>query len=116
MQFKCDAQKEWHVEGVVMRVKRAGVRTTCFSVQNWGLYFNKTFCRQCFAKRRNDGVANGKGTASFIVRNEVGIALAVASVGVGETVPFVGKRAHCFSEQYKFVDLDRQLALACGHY
>ena len=106
VQFKCNAQKERHVERVVMRVERASVRSACFSVQNWCFYFNETFCRQCFAERRNNGVANGKGTACFIVRNEVGIALAVASVGVGEAVPFVGKRAYCFSEQNKFVDLD----------
>ena len=106
VQFKRNAQKERHVERVVMRVERASVCATRFSVQNWCFYFNETFRRQCFAERRNNGVANRKGATRFIVRNEVGIALAVTSVGVGETVPFVGKRAYCFSEQNKFVDLD----------
>ena len=106
VQFKRNAQKERHVERVVMRVEGASVRTACFSVQNWCFYFNETFCRQRFAERRNNGVANSKGTACFVVGNKVGVALAVTSVGVGETVPFVGQWPHCFSEQYKFVDLD----------
>ena len=50
------------------------------------------------------------------VDGEVGIALAVANVGIGESVPLVGQRADRLGQQLEVGDLDGDLAGACCHH
>ena len=61
------------------------------------------------------GVADLEDPAGLLVDDEVGVALAVAGVGVGEALPLVGQRPHGLGQQLEALDLDRQLALAGRH-
>ena len=52
----------------------------------------------------------------FFVANEICVSLAIASVGVGEAMPFVWHRAHGFGQEREALYFDGQLTFACGHH
>ena len=116
VQFKCNAQKQLHVERVVVRDEWAGVSTTHFHVQNWRFHFNEFLIVQSFPEAGNSRVTNLERAARFFVDDQVGIALAVAGVYIGKPMPFVGQRANGFRKQHCCFNFYRQLAFARGHH
>ena len=68
------------------------------------------------AERRDQGVAHLEHLAGLVVDDEVGVALPVAGVGVGEALPLVRQRAYGLGQQLEAVHLHGQLALAGDHH
>ena len=96
MQFECNAQKQLHVERVVVRDEWASMGATHFHVQHRRFHFNEFLIVQSFPEAGDSRVTNLECAARFFVDDEVGVALAVAGVYIGKAVPFVGQRANGF--------------------
>ena len=79
------------------------------------LDLDEAVARPACAGTSDEGVADLEDPAGLLVDDEVGVALAVAGVGVGEALPLVGQRPHGLGQQLEALDLDRQLALAGRH-
>ena len=75
----------------------------------------KPWLASVLPERAHHGVADLEDPAGLLVDDEVGVALAVAGVGVGEALPLVGQRPHGLGQQLEALDLHRQLALAGRH-
>ena len=69
-----------------------------FHVQHRGFYFNELVVVQCFAEAGNSCMANFERASRLFVNDEVGVALAVARVYVGQSVPLVGQWSHCLRQ------------------
>ena len=106
VQLECDAQKELHVERVVMGDEWASVSTADFHVQHRGFYFDELIVVQRLSKAGNRCMTYFKCSTSLFVDDQVGIALAITSVDIGESMPFVWHRTHRLSQQLRFVDFD----------
>ena len=116
MQFKSNAQEQLHIERVVVREEWASMRAACFHVQHWCFHFNELVVMQCLAEAGNSCMANFKCASCLFVNNQVGVALAVARVYVGQSMPLVGQWSHCFRQQLCALYLDGQFAFAGGHH
>ena len=116
VQFERDPQVQLHVERVVVGDERPGVGATGLDVQDRRLDLGEAFGGERPAEARHELVTDLERPPGFLVDDQVGVALAVADVDVGQTVPLVGQRAQGFGEQLQPVDLDRELALAGGHH
>ncbi len=116
MQFERDAQVELHVERVVVRGERAGVRPAGFDVQHRGLDLDEAALVERSPEAGDDLVADLEGPLRLAVDDQVGVSLPEAGVDVGESVPLVGQRPDRLGQQLDLLGLDRQLALAGGHH
>ena len=116
VQLECDAQVLLHVEGVVVCDEWTSMCTACFHMQHGGFYFGELATMKRATETGDDFVANRKHAAGFFVADEVCIALAVTGIGIGEAVPFVGKRADSLCKQNSRIHLDGQLAFASRHH
>ena len=116
VQFECNAQKQLHVERVVVRDEWASMGAAHFHVQHWRFYFNEFLVVQSFPEAGDSCVTNLECTARFFVDDEVGVALAITGVNIGKPMPFVGQRANGFRKQHCCFNFDRQLAFARGHH
>ncbi|CQR23098.1 Uncharacterised protein [Yersinia enterocolitica] len=47
--------------------------------------------------------------ARFVIRDQIQIALTVASFLIGQTVELIWQRTQCFGQQTQFATMDRQL-------
>ena len=115
VQLERDAQVELHVEGVVVRGERPGVRAARLHVKHRGLHLDVAAVRESAAEAGDGGVAHLEHAAGLLVHDEVRVALAVAGVGVGDSVPLVGEGTDRLGEQFARRDLHREFPLAGGH-
>ena len=106
MQLECDAQKELHVERVVMGDEWASMSTADFHVQNRGFHFDELVVVQRLSKAGNRCVTDLERATSLFIDNEVCVSLAISSVDIGETVPFVWHWSHGFCQQLSGINLD----------
>ena len=60
-------------------------------------------------------MANFKRTTRIFVHNEVGVTLTETSISIGETLPLIGKWAHCLGQQFKTRHLDGEFTFTSGH-
>ena len=72
------------------------MRTTGFHVQHRCLYFNESAVVKCASETSDDRMSDSKHSARLFIADEVCVSLAISGIGVGETMPFVGKRTHGF--------------------
>ena len=111
-----DAEVELHLECVVVRGERARVGAARLHVEHRGLDLDEALLVQRAPEARHHGVAHLEAAPCLGVHDQVGVPLPEPGVGVGETVPLVGQRAHRLRQQLHARRLDRQLAGAGGHH
>ena len=116
VQLESDAQKQLHIESVVVGDERASVGTAGFHVQHWRFHFDELIVVQCLSETGDCCVTDLECATRLFVDDEVGVTLAITRIDVGEAVPFVGHWAHGLCQQLRGVDFDRQLAFACCHH
>ena len=93
MQFERNAQIQGHVERVVVRDEWASMCATRFEMQHWCFDFDVAVAMKRASETGDDSVAHLECAARFFVHDEVGVALAVPRVGIGEALPLVGQGA-----------------------
>ena len=99
MELRGDAQVQRHVERVVVGDERAGMGSARLDVEDRGLDLDEAALAERRPEAREHGVADLEHAASVGVDGEVGVALPVADVGIGEAVPLVGQRTDRLGEQ-----------------
>ena len=99
-----------------MRHKRTGMCSAGFYMQHRCFYFNKATIVERASETGNHCMSNFKHATRFLVADEVCIALAITSIGVGESMPFIRHRANCFRKKLQGGHLDGQLALTSRHH
>src|SRR5579875_3643841 len=103
IQLVGDPKIEGLIKRVVMRREGAGSRAAIERLQRGRLDFEKA--PQSVDRARAD---DGDLPASFVAE-QVGVALAKASLGVGETVPLLGRRIDRLRQHLVVADLQRYL-------
>ena len=116
VQLGGDAQVQRHVQRVVVGHERAGVGAAGLDVEDRRLDLDEAAIAQRRAEARQHGVADLEDPTAVGVDDEVGVALAVADVGVGEAVPLVRQRADRLGQQLETRHLDGDLAGAGRHH
>ena len=110
MELKGDAHVEVDIEGVVVGDERTRVGTAGDGVQHWGFDFEEGVAVEVAADGGDDFGAHDEGVLHVGIHDEVHVALAIAELGVGESVEFLWQWAHGFAEVVVFVDFDGELA------
>src|SRR3569623_183048 len=110
VQLGRDAQEQLHVERVVEGDERLGGGAAGNHLHHRRLDFEKAARIKKTADVIDHGGARLKGLAGDLVHDEIDVALAVALLGIGQAMPFVGQRPQRLGEQAQRVDLHRQLA------
>ena len=103
-------QGEGQVEGVVMGLKRPGIGPTGHALQHRGFDLQKTPLIQPTADATDQQGAPPEGFTGVGRHDQIEIALAIALLHVGQTMPFVGQRLQGLAEHGPAADLHRQLA------
>ena len=111
-----DAEVEVHVEGVVVRDERPGGRATRDRVEHRRLDLDEAALGEQLAHRAHDGEADLEHAARVVVRDQVDVALAVARVDVGESVPLVRELPLRLGEHGERLDPHRELAALRLHH
>ena len=106
MQLERNAQEQLHVECVVVREEWASVCSACFHVQHRSFHFDELVVVKCLAEAGNGGVTNFECASCLFVNDQVGVALAVTRVHVGQSVPLVRKWSHSLRQQLRVFNLD----------
>ena len=116
VQFERDPQVQVHVERVVMCDERPRVGAACIDVEHGGLDLDEAVAVQRAAEARDHRMADLEGATGLVVHDQVRVPLPEARVGVGETVPLAGHRAHRLREQLDRDGFHRELTLPGGHH
>ena len=111
VQLGGDAQVEVEVEGVVVGGERPGQRPTGDGVEHRRLDLDEATVLEEAAGQRHDAAAGLEDPHAGLVGPQVGVALAVAHVGVGDAVPLVAEAPAGLGQQVPRRDPHRQLAL-----
>jgi hypothetical protein len=111
VQLRCDAQVELHVQGVVVGDERPGQRPARDGVEDRRLHLHEAALVQEAAGERHDAAAGGEHGPAGLVGPQVGVALSVAHVGVGDAVELVAEAPAGLGELLPALDPHRQLAL-----
>ena len=99
MQLERDPQVQLHVERVVVRDERPRVRAAGLDVEDRRLDLDEALGGERAAEAGDQLVADLERPPGLLVDDQVGVALAVAGVDVGQPVPLVRQRAHGLGEQ-----------------
>ena len=86
------AQKQVHVEGIMVGLKRLGRSPSRYRLHHGGFNFHKTAVRQKFPDQADDFHPFTEGSTDFRVDDQVYIALPVAGLNIGEAVKFFRQR------------------------
>ena len=110
-----DAQVEVEVEGVVVADEGLGQGPAGDGVEDRRLHLHEAPVLQPAAEQADHPAAEEERGAGLLGDEQVDVALAVAGVGVGQSVPLVGERAAGRGQERPVVDPHRQLAPPGGH-
>ena len=115
VQLQRDAQVQLEVQGVVVGDEGAGVGAAGLEVEDRRLDLHEAVVGQGGAERGHHGMADLEDPPGLLVDDEIGVALAVAGVDVGQALPLVGQWAQRLGQQLEAVHLDGELSLP-GHH
>ena len=116
VQLRRDAEIEVDVEGVVVRDERAGGRATRDRVEHRRLDLDEAALGEELAQGTDDGEPDLEHAAGVVVRDQVDVALAVAGVDVGESVPLVRELPLRLGEHRERLDPYGELAALRLHH
>ena len=116
IQLQRDAQLEILVERVEMRLERARRRAACVGDQHRRFDLEEALAVQVAADRGNDPAALDERIAGIRVHDEIQIALAIASIGVGKAVEFLRQRMQALGQQRDLLRMHAHLAGLGGEH
>ena len=99
IKLRRDAQKEIHVESIVVSYKGTRRRSAGNDVEQRGFHFNVIQLIQLPAENGNNLRALDKGVLDGRIHNEIQITLAIARICVLQAVEFFGQRTQGFGQQ-----------------
>ena len=110
VQLGGDAQGERQVEGVVVRLERAGVGTTGHALQHRRFDLQEAALIQPAAHGTHRQGAAAEGFAGVGRDDQIQVALAIALLHIRQAMPLVGQRLQALAEHLPAGHLHRQLA------
>ncbi|CRM89846.1 hypothetical protein [Pseudomonas sp. 22 E 5] len=112
VQLRRDTQEHFQVQCVVVGFERLGRGTTRDGLQHRRFHFEEVTLHQEAADVRNHLRTHAEGLAHVFVDDQVNVALAVALLGVGQTVVLVRQRAQRLGQQAHAGHFNVKIALA----
>ena len=109
VQLGLDAQHHVHVQGVVMGVEGTGGSADLKGGQDGGVHFQEALLVQIGADLLQDLAALYKGVLHLRIGDQVHIALAIAGLGIGQTMELFGQGAQAFCQQGDLLGADAEL-------
>ena len=109
VQLRRDAQEEIHVEGVVMRDERPRRGAAGQRLHHRRLDLDEVARREEGADALDDARAHDEHLAHLRIGDQIEVALPVARLDVGQSVPLLRQRTQGFPEQADLLHLDGQL-------
>ena len=105
VEFQRDAHVELAAEGIVMRLERLGRRTAGDGLHHRRLHLHVAALVEEIADLADDLRALEEGGLHLVAGDQVQIALTIADLGVGESLPLGGRRPQGLREDHKRLQL-----------
>ena len=115
VKLRCDAQVHVHAERVVPRDEGLRRRAAGDRLHHRRLDLHEALRVEERAQVAHDARARAEDAPAFLADDQVDVALAVAGLGVGQSVPLVRKRPERLGQEPRRLRLDGQLAGPRAH-
>ena len=111
-----DPEAEVDVQRIGVGEEGSGQGTARLRLQHRGVHLDEAVLHQLLAEGGDGPKPDVEDGSTLRVGQQVDLPLAVAGVGGGQAVPFVGERAQRLGQQPQFGDVQRELATSAGDH